>query len=103
MVHRLVMVDDSRDLRAMVRSILRPHATIEVVGDTADPDAAVALVQQKRADIVLLDLNLGAPKGGREILAQLRQLKPRVTVVILSAYSGRQIRAELLDAGADGF
>ena len=34
MVHRLVMVDDSRELRAMVRSILRPHPTIEVVGDT---------------------------------------------------------------------
>src|SRR5436309_5845604 len=101
MVHRLVMVDDSRELRAMVRSILRPHPTIEVVGDTDDPVAAAALVQQKRADIVLLDLNLGAPKGGREVLAQLRQLDRSVTVVILSAYSDRQIRRELLDAGAD--
>jgi len=100
---RIVVVDDSRELRSMVRAFLRKHPTIEVVGDTDDPNRVVELVRSKRADVVLLDLNLGGRKGGREVLAQIRKEVARVTVIILSAYSDWEIRRELIDAGANGF
>jgi len=71
MTIRIVLVDDHAMVRSGVRSELSAEADIEVVGEAADVDEAVAVVLAKRPDVVLLDVHLPGgviEPGGRDVL-----------------------------------
>ena len=71
MTIRLVLVDDHAMVRSGVRTELSAEADIEVVGEAADVDTAVAVVLEQRPDVVLLDVHLPGgvvQPGGRDVL-----------------------------------
>jgi DNA-binding NarL/FixJ family response regulator len=68
---RVVLVDDHSMVRGGVRGELAADPSIEVVGEAADVDSAVAVVQRTRPDVVLLDVHLPGGEvrpGGRGVL-----------------------------------
>jgi len=82
---RIVIVDDSREVRSALRSLLDPEG-FDVVAETGDGDEAVDLVVATKPDAVVLDwLFDGEPRGGLT-LASLRRWAPQVPVVVYTAY-----------------
>lgn len=81
---RLYLIDDHTMVRDGLRAVLET-AGHEVVGESADPAAAVAELARLGAEIVLLDLRLGQ-RSGFELLAaaQRRQLPARIVVLTMS-------------------
>jgi DNA-binding NarL/FixJ family response regulator len=79
---RVVLVDDHALFRAGVRAELVATAPrIEIVGEAADVEEAMAQVVRCRADVVIADL--GAPEGCALTLARrVRALWPWVQVVV---------------------
>ncbi|HET9170617.1 MAG TPA: response regulator transcription factor [Actinospica sp.] len=68
---RVVLVDDHKLFRTGVRAELdeASHGTVEIVGEAQDAPGAVAVIADRRPDVVLLDVHLPGG-GGVEVLRQ---------------------------------
>jgi DNA-binding NarL/FixJ family response regulator len=102
MTIRVVIADDQGMVRAGFRSLLAHESDIEVVGEAADGQAAVAIVRHTRPDVVLMDIRMPVLDG----LAATRRLMaepqpPRV--LALTTFDLDQYVYEALRAGAAGF
>lgn len=60
---RVVIADDERPARSLLRSILESYPDVEVVGEAKDGAGAVALIEETRPDLALLDLRMPGVDG----------------------------------------
>ncbi len=96
---RIVLVDDSLEVRQRLRSLLSEMAGTEVVGEAASVSAALELAPTCRPELVILDLRM--PDGsGFEVLAQLRQMVPPPKVVVFTNYPDAAYRRRCAQLGA---
>jgi two-component system, NarL family, response regulator DegU len=94
---RLVLADDDPIVRSVLGRQLR--RSFECVGAAADADEALALVQQHRPDVALLDVNM--PGGGAaRVTRELRERFPGTAIVILSIDEEPSEVIDLLRSGA---
>lgn len=102
---RIVIVDDHQIFRTGLRAEL--GAELEVVGEAATVDEAVAVVTATVPDVVLLDVHLpgGAGGGGAEVLQRLAdQPTARGTrVLALSVSDAADDVVQVIRAGARGY
>lgn len=99
----VVIVDDHSIFRSGLRSDL--DDSIEVLGEAADVDSAVALVAETRPDVVLLDVHLpgGAGGGGAEVLRRSAALLDEVRFLALSVSDSAEDVVGVIRAGARGY
>ena len=100
---RVVIADDQALIRAGFKLILQGESDIEVVGEAADGDKAVAAALALHPDVVLMDIRMPALDGleaTRRITA-LGKALPRV--IIVTTYGLDEYVFEALTAGASGF
>lgn len=98
---RAVIVDDTDDIRDLLRIVLR-RAGYDVVAEAADGRAGIEVVREHRPDLVLLDLAMPV-LDGLEALPTLRDLVPDATILVLSGFGAEQMAERALAAGADGY
>lgn len=101
---RLVLADDQALVRAGFRMLLDIEDGIEVVGEAANGDEAVAIIQGSLPDIVLMDIRMPGTDGleaTRRIAAEPRLAGVRV--IILTTFELDEYVFEALRAGASGF
>ena len=103
-VLRVVVADDQPVVRAGFRSLLDLADDIEVVGEAADGDEAVAAARAQRPDVVLMDIRMPAVDG----LEATRRIvgDPHldgVRVLVLTTFEPDEYVFESLRAGASGF
>jgi DNA-binding NarL/FixJ family response regulator len=101
-VIRVVVVDDHALHRDGTRQILEAHPDLEVVGEAASGEVALALVNQLRPDVVLLDIRLPG-MNGIEVARHLTWDHPDVRVLMVSAYDEDEYVRGALEAGAAGY
>lgn len=80
---RVVVADDSRDLRAVLRIALEQDGRFEVVGEAGDGAEAAARCAELQPDLVLLDLVMPRVDGWAA-LATIREQSPEVLAVVVS-------------------
>ncbi|MCJ1698217.1 response regulator transcription factor [Rathayibacter festucae] len=100
---RVVLVDDHSIFRSGLRADLAPE--LDVVGEAADVDSAVALVAIERPDVVLLDVHLpgGAGGGGAEVLRRSAAHLDAVRFLALSVSDAAEDVVGVIRAGARGY
>lgn len=102
---RIVIVDDHQIFRTGLRAELGPE--LEVVGEAANVDEAVAVVTAALPDVVLLDVHLpgGAGGGGAEVLQRLagRSDTRGVRMLALSVSDAADDVVQVIRAGARGY
>jgi AmiR/NasT family two-component response regulator len=94
---RVVIAEDEAIIRLDLREILEEQG-YEVVGETGRGDEAVALVRDHAPDLAILDIRMPGMDG----LAAAREIatEGRSAVLILTAFSQRNLIEEARDAGA---
>jgi len=100
---RVVIADDHPVVRAGVRALLDSEADIDVVGEAADPDAAVALADALSPELVLMDLQFGDRAAGAEATRRIRALAAAPYVLILTTYDTDGDILGAVEAGASGY
>jgi two-component system copper resistance phosphate regulon response regulator CusR len=99
MTHVLLIEDDSR-IREIVERGLGARGF--VVSSAPDGASGTDLASKLDVDLVLLDLILPG-KGGLEVLEELRELKPRLPVIALTAIDDTSSKVGGLEAGVDDY
>ena len=98
----VVLVDDSTDVRTLVRLRLEASGLFEVVGEAADGEQAVGLVHRHEPDLVLLDTSMPT-MDGLEVLPTVRALLPDTAVVMFSGFEGTGLADRARELGAADF
>lgn len=93
---RVLLVDDTTDLRLLTRITLERTGRFEIVGEAANGREAVDLAASLKPDMVVLDLDMPVMTG-YEALPQILSVSPASRVVILSGIAG-----EAEDEGIEG-
>lgn len=99
---RLVLADDHGVVRAGMRAVFANEPDLEVVGEVADGLKVVALVEELRPDVLVLDLMLPG-LNGLEIARQVGRSINTTRVLILSMHATEAYVVEALRAGASGY
>jgi len=101
-VWRVLLVDDARDIRVLLRRVFNADGSYEVVGEAVHGQAAIALADELTPDVVVLDLAMPV-MDGLEALPALRRRLPDAKIVVLSGFDGTRMREPALLAGADAY
>lgn len=97
---RILIVDDSQLMRQLVRSIVEQNASLSVVGEASDGEAAFRLVKKEPPDIILLDLMMRG-MDGFEFLKRCRMVCDSKVIVISSLAADQSIStSRCIDLGA---
>lgn len=100
----VVLVDDQPLVRAGLRTLLEHDPDIQVVGEAADGESGVRLVQQTRPAVVLMDIRMPGLDGlaaTRQIVGDARLQETKV--VVLTTFDEDEHIHEAIRAGAAGY
>jgi DNA-binding NarL/FixJ family response regulator len=99
---RVLLVDDHATARNLLRILLEECEEIQVVGEASDGEEAVALAEQYRPDVILMDIHLPG-LNGVEATRRINQKLPQIVVIGVSMqYSPHSYNA-MITAGAVAF
>jgi len=100
---RILLIDDHEVVRAGVKRIFDKQLQGTVLfGEASTAPEALDLVRAQDWDAVVLDLSLGG-RDGLELLKEMKQIRPRLPVLILSMHTEVQFARRAFKAGASGY
>ncbi len=99
---RVLLVDDHQVVRRGLRTFLEVQDDIEVVGEASEGAEGVALAEELRPDVVLMDVKMPGTDG-IEALRQLRDLENPARVLIVTSFTEQRTVVPALRAGAAGY
>jgi DNA-binding NarL/FixJ family response regulator len=102
-VIRILVVDDHPVVRTGLVALLGGEADLEVVGQAASGEEALALAAESRPDAVLCDLRLGPGLDGVGVVTTLRERPHPPAVLILTTYDNDSDIVRAIMAGASGY
>jgi DNA-binding NarL/FixJ family response regulator len=100
---RVLVVDDQALVRAGFRMILGTQPDLDVVGEAADGEEAVALAADLDPDVVLMDVRMPGVDGIEATRRILEDARGHARVVMLTTFDMDQYVYAALRAGASGF
>ncbi|MCB8988282.1 MAG: response regulator transcription factor, partial [Ardenticatenaceae bacterium] len=102
MTIRILLADDHVLLRAGLRALLQTGSDLEVVAEASDGNQVLALAEQYKPDVVVMDISMPGC-GGIEATQLLTKTIPGVNVLILTLHEDSSLLQEALRVGASGY
>ncbi|MEY2567919.1 MAG: hypothetical protein QOE35_2448 [Actinomycetota bacterium] len=99
---RVVLADDSEDVRLLVALNLAEDGGFTVVGQAADGLEAIALAEAHQPDVILLDLAMPV-LDGFDAIPRLRAASAGSAIVVLSGFDAHTAASPALERGATAF
>ena len=87
---KIAIVDDNCAIRKTLRTGIETHTDWEICGEAENGEAAVALVQATKPDLVVLDLSMPL-LNGLEAARQVRAIAPATGMVLFTNYASPEL------------
>ncbi|HYF75685.1 MAG TPA: response regulator transcription factor [Symbiobacteriaceae bacterium] len=102
MAIRVLICDDHIMVRQGVRMVLQSEADIELVGEAGRGEEAVALAEQLKPEVVIMDLSL-PDISGIEATKRIKAVLPNTRIIALTMHEEEPYVMEVLRAGAEAY
>lgn len=99
---KVIIVDDHPLFRSGLRQLLESDSRFELTGETGNGSTALALIEQSKPDIAILDANL-PELSGLEIAQKVRTKRLPTKVIMLTMHKEESLLNGALDLGVMGF
>lgn len=99
---RLMLVDDHEIVRLGLRALLEGQPDLQVVAEAATAAEALAVAEQCRPELILMDVRL-PDASGVEACREIRGRQPQVRVIMLTSYPDDSAVVASIMAGASGY
>lgn len=97
---KILTIDDHEVVRRGVKEMFTE--TSATFGEARSGAEALELVRAQQWDIAVLDISLGG-RSGLDVLVDLKKLRPKLPVLILSMHAEEQYAVRAFKAGASGY
>ena len=101
-VIRVLIADDHAILRRGLKEILMRELDNVIWGEAENGQQVLDQVQSHDWDLLILDITMPG-RGGLDVLKNLRTLRPKLPVLVLSMHPEDQYGKRVLKAGASGY
>jgi len=101
-VIRILIADDHPVVRRGLKEILVHHLDDVVCGEAENAQQVLAEVQRHSWDLLILDITMPG-RSGYDILGDLKQLRPKLPILVLSMHPEAEYAKRVLKAGARGY
>ena len=98
----VLIADDHALVRDGLRHILKNASGFEVIGEADDSASTVALIRERPADVLVLDLSMPG-RNGVELIKQIKEEKPALRILVLTMHAEQQYAVRAFKAGASGY
>ena len=99
---RVVVADDSEDMRELLAAAMEATGHFEVVGRAGDGAAALEAIRTWRPDLALLDLGMPGV-GGMEVLPDMAAASPDTKIIVVSGFPRGRLAYRTMEHGAVGY
>jgi two-component system invasion response regulator UvrY len=99
---RVLIADDHAIVRQGLKQIVADNADILVAGEASSGQQVLDMVSKNDYDVVVLDITMPG-RSGLEVLKELKGLRPKLPVLILSIHPEEQYAVRVIKAGAAGY
>lgn len=97
------IVDDNKELRNALEEIISMAPGYTCAGTIGSAEEATALIPVLKPDVVLMDINLGTPESGIDVIRGLKPKLPGINFMMCTVYEENEKIFEALSAGASGY
>ncbi len=101
MTYKVAIIDDHKIVCDGLKALLSRQEDVEVVGQAYDGRAGLALIETTPMDVVIMDVEM-SNLNGIDATRMVKQMRPEVKVIGLSAHTEKHFIIEMLKAGASG-
>ncbi len=99
---RILIADDHAIVRRGLRQIILDEYPSAEIGEVGDVESLVAQVVKATWDVVICDISMPG-RSGIEALQQVKEIQPKLPVLIMSMHPEDQYALRVLKAGASGY
>jgi DNA-binding NarL/FixJ family response regulator len=99
---RVLIADDTPDIRLLLGIALRLAGDFEVIGEAENGQAAITMAGELQPDIVLLDLAMPV-MDGLQALPEVATVAPSSIIVVLSGFGASTMASEAIARGAHDY
>ncbi len=97
------IVDDKKELLNALEEIVNMSDDCRCIGTIGSAEEALNIIPQLKPDVVLMDINLGTPESGIDVVRELKPIIHSANFMMCTVYEEDEKIFEALSAGASGY
>ena len=99
---KIMITDDHKMIREGIKQLLELNEDISVVGMASDGNECLAMLKEKEADVLLLDINM-PNKNGLDTLKEIKESDLDIKVIMLTVHNETDYLMKAVEIGSNGY